>query len=179
LKNEGIAINLSANRSLIIAFAISCLALSFSFGAEYLASIKACNLCKLQRIPFFVILTISAIGIFLNIKKQTLVCISIFALISMLFGTYHFFVQQGFVKDPCKVQKVENLADFHRILEAKTPCAEKLSIFKVPIPVFNIIGSFLCLIFSVKKVISHEISFRRRFLIYGLHKKDHPKYHSK
>jgi len=71
------------------------------------------------------------------------------ALIGGALGTYHLLIQNGFIKDYCKVAKISTIQDFELMLNANTGCAEKnLLIFKIPLPFLNILGSLGSFILS-------------------------------
>mgnify|MGYP000567766263 FL=1 len=121
------------------------IALTISFSAELFWKIQPCNLCKLQRLPLFMIIPLSLVGLCGEKKRffLSMICLAFF-----IFGTlsgYHLLVQLKFITDPCVVpQNIKTLDDFKMMLNSSPACSTiSWSIFSVPISGYNLAFSLI------------------------------------
>ena len=113
------------NQIFFIVFGISALILILSFTAEYFWELPACLLCKLQRIPYFLLIANSLIGIFSILKTGCLRTIQLLLIGSFFLASFHTLVEYGKVRTSCqRNMQMETLEDFKLILVAEPKCSE-------------------------------------------------------
>ena len=82
----------------ILSFSISSLLIAYYI--EYALGHKPCNLCLIERIPYFISFILTSFVLLLNRLEKI---ISIIILLSFIFGTivsfYHFGIEQGFFNE--------------------------------------------------------------------------------
>lgn len=80
--------------------ALSCfVALSVAFFAEYILNIKPCNLCKIERYPYLLIILSSIIGVIYKKQRLLLFIINInLLLIEIIISIYHVGIERGIFK---------------------------------------------------------------------------------
>ena len=82
----------------ILSFSISSLLIAYYI--EYALGHKPCNLCLIERVPYFISFILTSFVLFLNRLEKI---ISIIILLSFIFGTivsfYHFGIEQGFFNE--------------------------------------------------------------------------------
>ncbi len=120
-------------------FFTSAIVLTTSLVAEFFFHLQVCKLCHFQRLPYLLVLVVSAYGLYSRHNEATLRTIqACFAAGTFLAG-YHSAVILGIVNDPCIVQAhLTDLQSFKALMEAPLPCSVSgWRIFHVPIPVFN------------------------------------------
>ena len=86
--------------TLNIILLISIIALASAYFIEYILGYKPCNLCLIERIPYFVaILFILASLIINKLEKIILVMLGLIFLASTILSFYHFGIEQGFFNE--------------------------------------------------------------------------------
>ena len=84
-------------------FFLSIFALCSAYFIQYVLNHQPCNLCLIERIPYFSAAILIPVTLILN-KYEKL--ISLIIALSFIFGSlisfYHVGIEQGFVKDPNK-----------------------------------------------------------------------------
>ena len=84
--------------NLILLFSI--FALACAYFIEFILGHQPCNLCLIERIPyFFSILIISLSFFFKKIEKISLITLSIIFFSLTLISFYHFGIEQGFINE--------------------------------------------------------------------------------
>ena len=82
----------------ILSFSISSLLIAYYI--EYALGHKPCNLCLIERVPYFISFILTSFVLALNRLEKV---ISIIILLSFIFGTivsfYHFGIEQGFFSE--------------------------------------------------------------------------------
>lgn len=82
----------------ILSFSICSLLIAYYI--EYVLGHKPCNLCLIERVPYFISFILTAFVLALNRLEKV---ISIIILLSFIFGTivsfYHFGIEQGFFSE--------------------------------------------------------------------------------
>ena len=142
---------ISFNQSLICLIGVCVFVLMGSYGMEFIFGLKPCRLCYFQRIPYFLIIIISAVSIFLDTKTLSAWILTSILLISFILASYHLAIQLGVVADPCAIKSPSSLEDYKRnIFETPIPCSKvSWSIFGIPLSAFNAIISLVCLCFII------------------------------
>lgn len=153
--------NTTFDRILLICWFFSCMALTLSFMQEYLWKSTPCFLCELQRIPFILMLFFTPLSIIPSIhgiaKLLTLVCL----ISNSILAFVHFLIQMGFIPDTCAIPTVNNIEDFHKILDKKTSCSNvSWAFLSIPLSAYNTIMSLILFYFlSVKHHSKHQFNF--------------------
>jgi len=139
---------------LLIFFSLfSAFVLAASFFAQYVLKIEPCRLCKLQRLPYFLLFCIPLVQM-LRVKLQVirLLTICIFIL-SALLSMYHLLVIGGIINDFCSVPStVDSIENFMAILDKHVPCSKAgWKLLGIPISGYNLILSLVSLSFFCDK----------------------------
>ena len=86
--------------SLHLILIFSVFAIISAYFIQYVLGHEPCNLCIIERIPFFIIIIIISVFLFYKkYEKNLLITISIVFLILSLISIYHFGIEQGFIKE--------------------------------------------------------------------------------
>ena len=83
---------------LILIFSV--FSILFAFYVEYILGHKPCNLCLLQRLPYFItIILITLVIIFKNLERLSFLLLSFIFLIGSLLSFYHVGIEHGFISE--------------------------------------------------------------------------------
>ena len=106
---------MSEKKSLILIFTAAIFALIFAYVSQYVFDYQPCILCIYQRVPFFIIIIVSAIGVVSKkFNKSILICCIFLLLINLGIAIYHVGVEQKIFAGP-SVCSSNNLDDFDNI----------------------------------------------------------------
>ena len=146
MNSRNIAYNVQANRIFLITLVISVVALLISFSVD-LSGMHSCRLCKLQRIPYFLIILSSLYGIFCDSKAICFYFLAAISAINIIMACYHLGIQQGLFIDPCLINHPTNKEALKQMLfEHSIPCSKvTLSIAGLPMSAWNCAASMVCL----------------------------------
>ncbi len=128
---------------LLLGFSVICaLALLFSFLGQFLFHHQPCFLCHLQRLAYLFVGVVSFLGYFSSLKKIFIYSLIILLAASAIVSGYHFFVQQGWVKDFCLKHALIDLVSFDQILlqesfKSRSCANSSWTIFNVPLSLYN------------------------------------------
>ncbi len=137
------------NRVLLLCFVFSIGALLIALLAEYAWGIKSCTLCRLQRIPLFLAVPISILGVCQAYKWPYIVALHFLFFALLILAGYHLLVQIGFLSDPCSVPQIKTLNEFKTLMTEKhLSCKNSWTIFGVPASAYNMILAlfFMCIL---------------------------------
>jgi len=117
---------------------IGAIALAASISAVLVLHLKPCVMCKLQRIPFALLIVNAGFGLLSSYKqgffKVTQVCLAL----GIVLGMGHFLMQIGALPDFCTSKRGFNTADeFSRMLKTSKCSDIAWSIFGVPVSLLN------------------------------------------
>ena len=117
---------------------IGVLALASSISAVHLFHLKPCVMCKLQRIPFALLIVNAGFGLLSSYKqgffRVTQVCLAL----GIVLGLGHFLMQMGAVPDFCTSKQGFNTAqEFSRMLKTSKCSDIAWSVFGVPVSLLN------------------------------------------
>ena len=109
-------------------------ALASSISAVQVFHLKPCVMCKLQRIPFALLIVNSGFGLLSSYKqgffKVTQVCLAL----GIILGLGHFLMQMGAVPDFCTSKRgFDTAQEFSRMLKTSKCSDIAWSIFGVPV----------------------------------------------
>ncbi len=134
------------NRWFLGILCIGGLALTCSFLAVHVFDLKPCTLCKMQRIPFALMIANALLGLIGPYKEGFFkVIIGVLGL-GVLLGTVHFLMQMGIVPDFCSSTRGFNSPEeFLNALQSPKCSKINWSILGIPVSLLNAIvhGSVL------------------------------------
>lgn len=153
-------VEISTHKILIFLLAVCIFSLSLAYVSQYFFGLKPCILCLYQRVPYFVIVFVSAISLaFLN--KEVFRKIAVIACILSLFvnsgvAFYHVGVEKKIFKmtEKCSdsLSSINSLEDLKKAIQAKkiTRCDEPEFFFLgLTMAAWNMIFSFGIGVFGV------------------------------
>ena len=153
------------NRSILnIILTISVISLASAYFIEYILHYKPCNLCIIERIPYF----ISCIMIFLSfyfkkLEKFIFLILAIIFLMGTITSFYHFGIEQGFFEESfmCILDNEINILNKKDLLEnlQKTVVSCKEVEFKIlglSLATINTLLSLLLSVISFKIFLNYE-----------------------
>ena len=141
------------------------LALTCSFLAAHVFALNPCTFCKIQRIPFFLLIIYGLIGLTTSHKEESFKGIMVILGVGALLGGLHFLMQLGLVPDFCPSQR-----DFHSpkefLTSLQSPKCSRItwSILGIPISLLNAFLHSSVLIFSM------HLKAKKKLTSKGLHK---------
>ena len=148
--------------SLILFFSI--FALVAAYFIQYILGHQPCNLCLIERIPYFFAITIISLFFFLkNFEKTTLIALSIIFFVATLLSFYHFGIEQGFIKESlvCELNSLNNElskeALLNQLKEIPISCKNvTFKIFGLSLATFNIFISIILSVITMKIFLNYE-----------------------
>jgi len=99
---------------------ISIFALGSAYFIEYILDHQPCNLCLIERLPYFVTIIIILIGLIINrLEKIILILLALIFAAATILSFYHFGIEQGFFKESfvCKAGDVSGTLSKEQLLE--------------------------------------------------------------
>jgi len=79
---------------------ISIIALVSAYFIEYVLSYKPCNLCLMQRLPYFFAILFIFLSLIINrLEKITLITLALIFAAAAILSFYHFGIEQGFFNE--------------------------------------------------------------------------------
>ena len=151
-------VNNSKNLLIKFIFLVSIIALVSAFFIEYILGHQPCNLCVLERIPYF----LAIIVVFLNHKfiqfeRFFILLLSIIFLAGAILSLYHLGIEQGYIEESfvCDLKNRSNLLSKEEILkqlqEKSVSCKDvTFKIFGLSLTSYNILISLLITISTGK-----------------------------
>jgi disulfide bond formation protein DsbB len=120
--------------SLILLFSI--FALFAAYFIQYVLKHQPCNLCLIERIPYFFSIIIISICLFTKrFEKLSLIILSLIFFSATLISFYHFGIEQGFIKESlvCDLNDKNNILSKEAILSQlkEIPVSCKEVTFKI------------------------------------------------
>ena len=148
--------------NLILLFSI--FALIMAYFIEYVLKHQPCNLCLIERIPYFFSIIVISICLFTGkLEKLSLIILSLIFFSATLIAFYHFGIEQGFIKESlvCDLNSESNNLSKEALLnELKTmsvSCKDvTFKIFGLSLATFNIFISFILSIITIKTFLTYE-----------------------
>tara|TARA_B110000971_G_C19828672_1_gene416884 strand:- start:99 stop:581 length:483 start_codon:yes stop_codon:yes gene_type:complete len=151
-------------KTLNIILFLSIFSLIAAFFIQYFLGHKPCNLCIIERVPYFLaIIVISFNLIFKNYQKIIFFLLGAIFLFATVISFYHFGIEQGFFDETlaCEMDlksKITSSKDLLNSLELKTVSCKDVT--------FKILGLSLATINTIISLILSAINIRI-FLNYG------------
>ena len=148
--------------SLILLFSI--FALFAAYFIQYVLKHQPCNLCLIERIPYFFSVIIISICLFTKrFEKLSLIILSLIFFSATLIAFYHFGIEQGFIKESlvCDLNNEDNSLSKEALLNQlkKMPISCRdvtFKIFGLSLATFNIFINLVLGVMMTKLFLNYE-----------------------
>ncbi len=138
--------------SVKILFILILLAILGFFTMEFVFKLQPCELCKLQRIPYFIALVLCALCFVRLINPNiTLILLLMCFFVAFCLGIFHLLVEEGVFSFNCtNVIIFDNIEDLKRAIYAKgASCNIKSKFFGLRVSMLSILYSIFLLSVSL------------------------------
>ena len=150
--------------TLNIIFYISIFALSSAYFIEYILDYKPCNLCLIERLPYFLAIIIIFLGQSFNRgKKFIFISLSLIFASATILSLYHVRIEQGFFKESlvCVANNEVNILNKEDLLKKfqKTTVSCKdveFTLFGLSLATINVIISLILSVITFKLFLNYE-----------------------
>ena len=154
----------SKNLLIKFIFSVSIIALVSAFFIEYILGHQPCNLCVLERIPYFLTIIIVLLNYkFIQFERFFILLIAIIFLVGTILSLYHLGIEQGFIQESlvCDLKSGSNLLSKEEILkqfqEKSVSCKDvTFKIFGLSLTSYNILLSLLITIGAGKIYFNYD-----------------------
>ena len=148
--------------NLILLF--SAFALIAAYFIQYVLKHQPCNLCLIERIPYFFSIIVILICLFTKkFEKLTLITLSLIFFSAALVAFYHFGIEQGFIEESlvCDLNNESNNLSREALLNQlkQTPVSCKditFKIFGLSLATFNIFITLILSVITTKLFLTYE-----------------------
>ncbi len=148
----------SKNLLIKFIFLVSIIALVSAFFIEYILGHQPCNLCVLERIPYFLAIIVVLFNYkFIQFERFFILLLSIIFLAGTILSLYHLGIEQGFIQESlvCDLKNGSNLLSKEEILkqlqEKSVSCKDvTFKMFGLSLTSYNILISLLITISTGK-----------------------------
>jgi len=145
-------------------FLVSIIALVSAFFIEYILGHQPCNLCVLERIPYFLTIIIVLLNYkFIQFERFFILLLAIIFLAGTILSLYHLGIEQGFIQESlvCDLKNGSNLLSKEEILkqlqEKSISCKDvTFKIFGLSLTSYNILISLLITIGAGKIYFNYD-----------------------
>ena len=142
----------------------SILAILAAYFIQYVLGHEPCNLCLIERIPYFFSIIIITICLFTQkFEKISLIILSLTFFIATLLSFYHFGIEQGFIEESlvCDLNsqnsELSKEALLNQLKEMPVSCKEvTFKIFGLSLATFNIFISMILGAITLKIFLNYE-----------------------
>ena len=149
----------SKNLLIKLILLISIIALISAFFIEYILDHQPCNLCILERIPYFLAIIVILLNYkFIEFEKFFILFLTIIFLFGTVLSLYHLGIEQGLIQESlvCDLKSGSNLLSKEEILkqlqEKSVSCKDvTFKMFGLSLTSYNILISIL-ITFSAGKI---------------------------
>ena len=154
----------SKNLSIKFIFLVSIIALVSAFFIEYFLGHQPCNLCVLERIPYFLGIIIVLLNFkFIQFERFFILLLTIIFFVGTILSLYHLGIEQGFIQESlvCDLKNGSNLLSKEEILkqlqEKSVSCKDvTFKIFGLSLTSYNILISLLITISAGKIYFNYD-----------------------
>ena len=148
----------------ILILLFSVFALIAAYFIQYVLKHQPCNLCLIERIPYFFSITVISIYLFTEkFEKLTLITLSLIFFSATIVAFYHFGIEQGFIKESlvCDLNNESNNLSKEALLnELKVmPVSCKIVTFKIfglSLATLNIFITLILGVITTKLFLTYE-----------------------
>ena len=145
---------------------ISIFVLISAYFVEYILGYKPCNLCLIERLPYFFAIIIILLCLTINkFYKIVFILLTITFAVGTILSFYHFGIEQGFFKESlvCTANnEINSLAkeDLIKELQKKTvSCKDvQFTLLGLSLAIINTIISFILSVITLKYFLNYEKS---------------------
>ena len=145
-------------------FFISLIALISAFFIEYILGHQPCNLCLIERIPYFVSIGLIILNYSFRVNQQFIVLLLILTFtFSLIISFYHFGIEQGFFEESavCILKNDSNIISKESLLEqlqVKTVSCRDVTfrIFGFSLTTLNMFINLILILITSKIFIDYE-----------------------
>jgi disulfide bond formation protein DsbB len=157
-------LNLIQKNLFKIIFVLSIFALISAYFIEYILGHQPCNLCLLERIPYFFAIILVLLNFkFSHFQKNFIFLLIIVFFVAILLSLYHLGIEQGLIQESlvCDLQNGSTLLSKEEILkqlqQKSVNCKDvAFKIFGLSLTTFNMLISFLLTVFLTKIYLEYE-----------------------
>ncbi len=143
---------------------ISIFALGSAYFIEYILGYKACNLCLIERLPYFFAIIIISLYLFLDrFEKFIFISLCLIFVSATILSFYHFGIEQGFFKESlvCVSNNEINILNKKDLLKEfqKTTISCKdveFTLFGLSLATINVIISLILSVITFKLFLNYE-----------------------
>ena len=143
---------------------LSIFALFAAYFIQYVLKHQPCNLCLIERIPYFFSIIVILIFLFTKrFEKLSLITLSLIFFFATLIAFYHFGIEQGFFKESlvCDLNSPSNeltkKALLNQLKEMPVSCKDvTFKIFGLSLATFNIFITLILGVITTKTFLIHE-----------------------
>ena len=143
---------------------ISIFALGSAYFIEYILGYKACNLCLIERLPYFFAIIIISLGLFLDrFEKFIFISLCLIFVSATILSFYHFGIEQGFFKESLVCisnNEIDNLSKEDLLKEFQKTvinCKDvEFTLFGLSLATINVIISFILSVITFKLFLNYE-----------------------
>ena len=154
----------SKNLLIKLILLISIIALISAFFIEYILGDQPCNLCILERIPYFLAIIVILLNYkFIEFEKFFILLLTIIFLFGTVLSLYHLGIEQGLIQESlvCDLKSGSNLLSKEEILkqlqEKSVSCKDvTFKIFGLSLTSYNILISLLITIGAGKIYFNYD-----------------------
>ena len=154
----------SKNLLIKLILLISIIALISAFFIEYILGHQPCNLCILERIPYFLAIIVTLLKYkFIEFEKFFILFLTIIFLFGTALSLYHLGIEQGLIQESlvCDLKSGSNLLSKEEILkqlqEKSVSCKDvTFKIFGLSLTSYNILISLLITIGAGKIYFNYD-----------------------
>ena len=154
----------SKNLLIKLILLISIIALISAFFIEYILGHQPCNLCILERIPYFLAIIVILLNYkFIEFEKFFILFLTIIFLFGTVLSLYHLGIEQGLIQESlvCDLKSGSNLLSKEEILkqlqEKNVSCKDvTFKIFGLSLTSYNILISSLITIGAGKNYFNYD-----------------------
>ena len=150
--------------TLNIIFYISIFALGSAYFIEYILDYKPCNLCLIERLPYFFAIIIILSGLSLNrFEKFIFISLGLIFASATILSLYHVGIEQGFFKESlvCVSNNEINILNKKDLLnefqKTTISCKDvKFTLFGLSLATINVIISLILSVITFKLFLNYE-----------------------
>jgi len=150
--------------TLNIIFYISIFALGSAYFIEYILDYKPCNLCLIERLPYFFAIIIILLGLSLKrFEKLIFISLGLIFTSAAILSLYHVGIEQGFFKESLVcvsnneiniLNKEDLLKDFQKTIIS---CKDvEFTLFGLSLATINVIISLILSVITFKLFLNYE-----------------------
>ena len=155
---------MKSKTTLNIIFCISIFALVSAYFIEYVLDYKPCNLCLIERLPYFLAIIIIFLGISLNrFENFIFISLSLIFVSATILSLYHVGIEQGFFKESlvCTSNNGINILNKKELLkelqEVRISCKDvQFALFGISLASINTIISLMLSVITLKIFINYD-----------------------